>query len=487
MRKLNIFRLCALALAVAACTAKAPVTYTAASYLEAVRVFADTLIEHGTDTVGPRRTALFASVIDSRDFSIPTSPKKVKGTPGVRESDRAVGGCNAQLDTPTLRTMLALSEVTSQTRYAQAVRAYLGDFLKLTPSPQTGLLGWGEHLYYDFTKDAVAATQFDHEYLEWTPPLDLLWAVDPEAVKKEVAGLRYHFFAETPADGGWLYNRHATWDSATYQKAEKGQPWMKHSGLYAFAYGFVAGKTGDAEARRRALGVGSVYYNARNKETGLAEGCLNDKRDLSRLATLGGTAMMAYWQVKAVQADAQLAPLREQALAMLHAYAERAWDEKTGSYHELMTTAGQPADEKAVSPWSFAYNNGSDLMRFGRVAAYIARTERDEASALMARRAWAALKRVPMPKKYTPEEAGFAIHLALDLYDQEHDAACLEAARAYAGKALTALVRHGLICRLPGDPYYESKVGPGDLASALLRLHLRVAGKADPAGTDWSF
>lgn len=454
--------------------------------LETVRRFADTLLEHGTDRLGPKHTALFASVIDTRDYSIPKGSDNVPPTPGVRKGDRALGGCNAQLDTHLLRTLHTLSAVTGDPRYAAAARAYAIDFLKLAQSPATGLLAWGEHLYYDLHEDRVVSERQSHEYLEWSPPWDLLWAADPEAVKREVAGLRFHFYAEDPATQGWLYNRHANWGSASYQKPG-GQPWIKHSGLYAFAYGFVASKTGDAGARRRALGVGSLYFNVRNPQTGLTESCLTDKRPTSRNATLAGVSMLAYWLVKAAQADPELSALRSHALSLLHDYARLAWDEQAADYAESLPASGaRPAVGKR-DPWSFAYGDAAGLMRFGRVAAYLARTEKDPASLLMAQRAYAALQRYPMPDKFTPEEAGFAIHLALDLHDLTKETPSLEAAHAYAGKAIPALLHRGLFRRLPGDFYYESKLGPGDLASALLRLHLRATKTPDPAGTDWSF
>lgn len=455
-------------------------------YLDAVRSFADALLAHGTDTAGPRRTALFASVIDTRDFSIPRSSGKVSNPPGVRSNDRALGGCNAQLDAHTLRTLRTLSAVVGEPRYAEAVRAYLADFVALAQSEATGLLAWGEHLYYDLYEDRVAEERKSHEYLEWTPPFDLIWEVNPDAVKREVEGLRYHFYAADPAEKDWLFNRHATWKTAAYQ-SPGGQPWIKHSGLYAFAYGFVSGKTGDAEERRRALGVGSLYFKVRNPKTGLTESCLTDKRETSRLASLSGTAMLAYWMVKGAQADPELAPLRANALALVHAYAEQAWDPAAGDYAEQLPTCGVRPPAKDRDPWTFAYGDGSGLMRFGRITAYLAQTEKDAACLLMAKRTYDVLERHPMPAKFTPEEAGFAIHLALDLHELTREEGCLAAARGYADKAITSLAHNGLFRRLPGDPYYESKVGPGDLASALLRLHLRCKGASDPAGADWSF
>ncbi len=47
---------------------------------------------------------------------------------------------------------------------------------------------------------------------------------------------------------------------------------------------------------------------------------------------------------------------------------------------------------------------------------------------------------------------------------------------------------NGLFRRQPGDPFYEAKVGAGELASALLRLNLRLRPeRKELAECDWTF
>jgi hypothetical protein len=461
-------------------------------YLQIVRRFADTLLEKGRDRYGPKNTAMWLSVISVEDFSVPRLASEVPATPGVRDSDRAVGGSNLYLDRSTLYTLRVLSQVTGDDRYTRAVDAYVRDYLANCQSAETGLLAWGEHLYYDVFLDRVVSERSSHELLEWTPPWDLLWEVDPAAATRAMAGLRYHFRAEDPATQGWLFNRHAAWARPAYTNAG-GQPWIKHSGLFAHAFGILAGKTNDAQWRRWATGVGNLYWGIRHPQTGLTESCIGDQREMSRCTYLGGMSLLSYFLLKGYHADPEQRDARDHALVMLRALDRYAWDSAARRYREWLTTDGAPpkgmsANDITPNPWVFAYCSGSSLLRFGRVAAFVARTEKDGECLAMARRAAAVMQVYPVPDKFTPEEAGFAIHLPLDLYDLTGEPAYLEDARKLARTAVGRLWAEGLFRRLPGDPFYENKLGPGELASALLRLALRTeAGRKDPAVWDWSF
>ena len=60
---------------------------TPPDYLEYVTMSADNLLKHGTDRYGKRKTAIWASIIDTRDNSVPEYG--VPATAGVRSHDRA--------------------------------------------------------------------------------------------------------------------------------------------------------------------------------------------------------------------------------------------------------------------------------------------------------------------------------------------------------------------------------------------------------------
>jgi hypothetical protein len=107
----------------------------------------------------------------------------------------------------------------------------------------------------------------------------------------------------------------------------------------------------------------------------------------------------------------------------------------------------------------------------------------------MARRAALCARRDPMPESYVVEPIANALNLSLDLYDLTGKSEYLADARRYADIGITKFWSNGLFVRQTGDPYYEAKLGIGDLVSGLLRLHLRSTGKGvekDSATYDWS-
>ena len=263
-------------------------------YLAPVRQFADTLLAKGLDVYGPKKTPLWAGVIDAKTLTVPETG--VPAPRGVRESDRAVGGSNLYHDVVTLRVFRALSAATGDPRYDQAGRDYVRYFLQNTQHPKTGFLGWGEHLYYHLFRDEVAAERKSHELLEWTPPWDLVWEADAAATRKEIAAIRYHFYADDPAQ---LFNRHAWWDRPEHQKP-RGQPWIKHSGLYAQAFMFLYTKTGDPLWLNWSRGPGALYWNHRHRTTNLTLGCIGDPRPSTQDAS-SQMPELAYWLHKAWQ------------------------------------------------------------------------------------------------------------------------------------------------------------------------------------------
>jgi len=459
-----------------------------AGYLAIVQKFADTLLEKGRDRFGPKQTALWASVIHVETYEVPRSAKQVPTVPGVREGDRAVGGCNLYLDTPTLHVFRVLSALRKEPKYEQAVRDYLRDYLANCQSPKTGLLAWGEHLYYDLYEDRVVTERTSHELLGSTPPWGLLWQVDPAATARAIAGLRYHFRAADPAAEGWLFNRHAKWAEPAYTPGD-GQPWIKHSALYAHAFSFLYAKAGDPQWRKYAEGSGELYWNHRNPQTNLTESCIGDRRRTSRYASMAGTALLSYYLLKAHHADATNQAARDHALAMLKAFGRHAWESEKKRYHERLTVDGAAVrGPEEMNPFTFAYGGGSTVLLLGRAAAYAARTEQDAECREIAVRAAAVVSASPIPEALIPESAGYAIHLYLDLYDLTKDPSYLTEARRTADLAVERLWAGGLFRRIAGDKYYESKLGPGELASALLRLAIRLdRSRQDPGVYDWSF
>ncbi len=454
-------------------------------YLAPVRKCADTLLAKGLDRYGPKTTPLWAGVIDTRGFTVPE--KGVPAARGIRESDRAVGGSNLYHDVVTLRVFHVLTSLVHEGRYTEAAREHVRAYLDLASSPATGALGWGEHLYYHFYRDEVAAERKNHELLEWTPPWDLLWDANPEATRKEIAAIRYHFVTDDPTA---LFNRHALWTKAEHQKPPV-QPWIKHTGLYAHAFMFLYARTADAEWLKWSRGIAALYWNHRNPVNNLTLGCIGDPRP----ATQDASAQMpelAYWLYKAYQANPNEKELRDRALAYMKAYNRYFFDPATRGFRVSVGMDGVPKSNKTATVWNIAYGDPGILPN-GRIEAYFAKVEKNAECLAMARRVAELAAATPMPEGVSLEGVAFALNLNLDLYDLTREKRYLKQARSYAdfalGKFWVSNGDGGLFVREAGDHYYEAKSGVGDLLAGLLRLHLRLhpQGRSLPIPYDWSF
>ena len=467
---------------------------SASDYLVVVRSFADSLLRDGADRFGPRQTAMWAAIVDTRTGDVPQ--RGVPSVAGTRTSDRAIGGSNLYHDVATIRAFRILSQLSGDKCYTQADDAYLTDALRYTTSPINGLLGWGEHLFYDLYQDKVRVDSaygtnkdghMHHEFLVDTPPWPQLWAQDSVRTAAAIRGLSHHFFVSETQD--FLFNRHAFWDKTGYQPPATSQPWIKHSGLYAYSYAFLYHKTGDPEARRRAAGSGSLYWNHRNPETGLTLSCIGDKRVNARQFNLAGTTQLAYYLLKASSWVPE-SGFRERAVELVKTAQKYAWDQKQNVYLTGMMPDGQPLPEgnEPLRAWVAGYGT-SNIFEVGRLAAYFARTLDDPTFLTMAERCAQAARRETVPDTVVADNVGDAIHLNADLYDLTGKAAYRQAAEGYGQLALRHLQRNGWLVRRTGDPYYEAKLGEGNVALGLLRLHLYGLSQAKQASFrdfDWS-
>ena len=455
------------------------------SYLSYAERCADTLLTHGLDVHGPKQTPLWAAVIDAETLEVPEND--VPAPPGVRENDRAVGGANLYHEAVTLRVFRVLSALAGEPKYADGARRYMNAYLDLARSRNTGLLAWGEHLYYNFFRDEVAAERQWHELLGWTPPWEELWEVNPDAVAQAIAGLRYHYYADDPKT---LFNRHAFWNRAIHQPPG-GQPWIKHSGLYAYSFMFLHRKTNDRRWLGWSRAAANVHWSRRNAQTNLTASCIGDPRPQSRLAS-SGQAQLAYWLLKTYRLNPRETETWKRAVALLKAYDLYAYDPERNTYASRLSLDGAPANAETSSAWDFAYGSPT-ILPFGRVAAYFARAEQDPAFEEMARRAAQIAKATPIPDDVSLQGFAFALNLSLDLYELTRERGFLTDARTYADGAIKRFWvetpnNGGLFVRLPDDRYYEAKAGVGDLLAGLLRLHIHGNRYVrDPGLYDWSF
>jgi len=424
---------------------------------------------------------MLASVIDTRDMSVPRA--NVPPTEGTRAHDRAVGGSNFYHDVETIKLLEILSTLTDDSMYQDAAQAYAKDFLKYCQNPYTGLLAWGEHLYYNFYADSVMVGDLEnpdngiyHEFLLETPSWEYLWSLDTAAVSKAIAGLKYHF--RSPTTQSYLFNRHAHWAKinkneyrglAQYQVG--GQPWIKHSGLQSYSFAFLYSKTEDPTWKKWAEGSGSLYWSYRNPETNLTVSCIDDPRPEALYSHLHQTALLSYYLLKAGQLDPELAYLQQRAETLLQASELYSWNEEQAAYYQALHLDGTPYSDDFIPVVHTGYD-GSDIIQFGRIAAYFYKTTNDPVYRTMVRKVADLVLETSWPDTFVINSLGAAAQFTLDAYEILEDDRLLAAAQDYADIGIEKLWSGKMFVRQPGDPYYEAKLGTSALVAALLRLHL---------------
>ncbi|GAB3276974.1 hypothetical protein GCM10027347_50730 [Larkinella harenae] len=449
-------------------------------YLYYVKTHCDNLIDKGKDQYGKQTSQMLASVIDTRDMSIPKD--NVTPTEGTRPSDRAVGGSNFYHDVELVKVFNELTAVTGNQRYKTALNQYARDFLTYGQNPLTGLLGWGEHIYYNFYADTVMegsdplGKYKSHEFLESTPPWAFLWEIDSAATRRAIAGVRYHF--RSGVTQSFLYNRHARWhkaDKAEYRGLEQyqdgGQAWIKHSGLQCYSFTFLYGKTGHPEWKRWSEGTGNLFWKFRNPETNLTISCVDDPRSSGVNASLPGASLLAYYLLKSSQHHPDFRHMREKAETLLKAIDHHSWDERRKGYCSEIALDGTVADSTLIPVITTGYG-AADISLVGRIAAYFYKVTGDPAYREMVRKAATRVAAQPWPDTFVMNSLASALQFSLDAAEVLNDKTMLQHARKLGDIGIRNVWSGKLFVRQPQDPFYESKLGANEFVAGLLRLHL---------------
>ena len=202
-------------------------------YLEAVRLFADTVINYGRDNYGNKATPLFVDNLNVDDletyrWSFRDSYANPRNYP--TEYIAANYGLNQQL----LITLRELSKVTGDTKYLNIANEVDRFGLKNLQDPN-GLFYWGHHETYDALNEIKTVGNLGEprhfidghasalvETKTLSPDLSALYKLDEEAVNRYVE----QFFTAGISDWKKLaYGRHLT------HKYEYSNPWSKASRL----------------------------------------------------------------------------------------------------------------------------------------------------------------------------------------------------------------------------------------------------------------
>ncbi|MBL7044624.1 MAG: hypothetical protein ISR77_38715 [Pirellulaceae bacterium] len=236
-------------------------------YVDAVREFADTALEHGRDVYGPKRTPLFVDGLDVES----REPVKWK----TRGQEWILANLASQQN--LWRTLDALTSLTDQAEYREAAAAAARYGFEHLQHPN-GLLHWGGHTSYDAAADQVVTEAKQHELKCHYPYYKFMWKVDPQATGRLIEAFwNAHILDWANLD----MNRHGDyrrpfetpWDN-TY---EGGPVFFRGKGLTFVNTGsdlFYAGTmlhklSGQEEPLTWAKRMGHRYVETRNPKTGL--------------------------------------------------------------------------------------------------------------------------------------------------------------------------------------------------------------------------
>ncbi len=221
-------------------------------YLELVKRYADTLIEHCRDTYGTEHSPLFGVTLDRRTLK----PFDEAGQRmlfqvrladwenwGIRNGDRCFSGSNVMHDQDLFQVLYALTKLTGEKRYAAEADRTLEWFFNNCQSPETGLLAWGEHIGWDFFTEGAKSSRSEknpiHEFAEpwvlWERSFDLA----AEACTRFARGLWEHQVGDHETGD---FSRHAGY---SWHETGVGSGFPRHGGFYIATWAEAYERTGD--------------------------------------------------------------------------------------------------------------------------------------------------------------------------------------------------------------------------------------------------
>lgn len=440
---------------------------TTTPYLEAVRKFGQALREQGRP--------------------LDDTPDGKRGMwPLVLSGNGARPKCNLIYESSSLRVLRVLAELSDEGRHRLAANRYVTDFLAHGQSAQTGLLAWGPTLGINVDDGSVVGNAETgwHQLVPRTTPWEVLWDSDPQATTRAITGLDYHFLAEGRSE---FADRGPYFDT---QRPRAVRGTCEQSGLLAHAYAFLHHKTGEEQWLSRARTCADFGWARHDGATRLVPEQLSPDApsDASVRQVMYGYLLLKCWkEVPAVQEWGQ------RGVTLIVAFDEYAYDPIEKNWNARVTLDGKPlagAEPGAKPAMLPVWNSQPDeigVPELGRAAAYAAGTSSNREALDIARRAWDALERAPRPADGGCQSVAFALGLGLDLYDLTKDKKYLTGARNLADDVLKRYWTGQHFRDRPGSRVCDARLGAGDLAAALLRLHLRLHPFKPPRLYDWTF
>jgi pectate lyase len=235
--------------------------------LNAVREFADLILEHGRDTFREQQTPLFVDGLRVADFSPAT---------WVHEGETWIPS-NLANQQNLFRTLVGLSNLTGDDKYKNAAKSALNygfDHLRHA----NGLFYWGGHRFLDLASGEHVGEGYRHEFKFTLPYYELMFKVNPEATAHFI---RAFWNAHVMDWSNLDMNRHGSYDDTMGKLWDNafraGPPFFEGDGLTFINAGtdlIYAGLmlydfTGEQGAYDWSMRLAGKYVQARHPKTDL--------------------------------------------------------------------------------------------------------------------------------------------------------------------------------------------------------------------------
>jgi hypothetical protein len=460
----------------------------ATPYLALARNYVDAMITYGRDRYGDVHTPMFAAAL-SRETMQLGSKDEFGSIPGVRENDRSLGGSNPWDHLALYPLLYELSGSTGDQNYAIKADKALHYFFVHTQSPVTGLLTWGDHIYWDFENNSAGGYRF-HEIAGAWPFWDKVYELAPDAAWNFALGLWNHQVADQQTGN---FSRHALYSE---HGPGEGNDFPRYAGQMILVWADAWNRPENASRAQRdemirAIRV-MVNRMVRNMELG-ATGFLVAHERADYVWPFSNVELArSLWEAMPLieKADPELVrQMKQLALRQDENFFKASHEILNGGGFAttLHSETGKPRvrsmNEPYSSTWSTGYGHGIHAEYGNRllgryyqlVDEHPELAEKYKAFGIAAADVY--LSEVPDSGQFvTPRIFSNIIALLLEVHHLTEDSQYLERADFFGKKGITWFMDdgHPLPRASNRHTHYEAKTGGADLMYALFALYKAI-------------
>jgi len=472
-----------------------------------VKSHLDKLIGRGRATFGPDSCAMWMASLDTRTGQYPEDDTRPSHIP--RRHYRAIDaprGCSLYWDQPSAVAAQALSRLTGDHRYADAVDAYVSAFLERCVA-RNGVFLWGNHYYWDAFQGQTLKFRGEeppqpvdfpsedgdyHETRPIPPSWEVFWRVSPEKTEQEIRAFAHQSLFD--ADHG-AFNRHSD--------RRKGCAFLESGGILVESLAWLFRKTGDRSLLELADRIVGFSFARRDQTTGLLE----NNPTVERWDKSASTTEIGLWGgclLRAAEWTGEAGDWPAKAGAAVSAYLKHGYDASAKKYwgrlrvadgtpvlgagvtdHDSALSAKhQPGDHSEI--WRPLFPAHDYPMPFAECCLSLYELTEEERYRLACER-WIQQIEDSLPAREGEgayaEHYGRGIHFLWRYSNVVGEQKALDLARRVARDAVEVLFDEGMFRGHPGEHRYDAVDGVGYLLLALIAVE--TGQEPDLMGSGW--